>query len=69
MGFTTVALSPGATRTVTIPVPSSAFTAYVGGSSRLPPLENEVQRPGVIIYAGLKAADVKVDAKVMQPTN
>ena len=32
VGFTTVALSPGATRTVTIPVPSSAFTAYMGGS-------------------------------------
>jgi len=29
----------------------------------------KAQRKDVIIYAGLKAADVKVDAKVMQPTN
>jgi cytochrome b561 len=29
----------------------------------------KAERKGVIIYAGLKASDVKIDTKIMQPTN
>ena len=32
VGFTKVGVEPGRTRTVSIPIPTSAFTAFVGGT-------------------------------------